>query len=206
MAAPAPYPPSAAQRGEDAAPWADAGGPWQWATLGTLSPDRPGIVAATARFLTQRGAGIHAQAARRVGGLFASHTLIHAAPADLDRIRAVYAAELAEFQPALADAPPPAPARDDPRLLLTLHAADEPGILAAVTKPIAAAGAAAAALSFAQYPRLDAPRGTPLFVAELTVLARDAVASRHIAAELLRLEREHGWEIDYRPEKRAGNP
>ncbi len=202
--APAPYPPSAGQRGEDATPWADAGGPWQWGALGTLSPDRPGIVAATARFLTQRGAGIHAQAARRVGGLFASHTLFHAADADLTRIRAEYAEELAEFQPVLAEAPPPPPARDDLRLHLTLHAADEPGILAAVTKPIAAAGAAVASLSFGQYPRLDAPRGTPLFVAELGLLARDAVASRHIAAELLKLEREHGWEIDYRPEKRAG--
>ena len=120
----------------------------------------------------------------------------------MDRMRSGYAAALAEFGPVLTAAPPPPAPRADPALGLTVHAADEPGVPAAVTKPVAATGAAVAAVSFGQYPRLVAPRGTPLFVAELNLEARDAAASRGIAAELLRLEREHGWEIDYRPEKR----
>jgi hypothetical protein len=59
-------------------------------------------------------------------------------------------------------------------------------------------------VSFGLYPGAESPRGVPLFVVEMSLLVRDYIASRHIEAELLALELDRGWEVDYRPAKKAG--
>ena len=58
-------------------------------------------------------------------------------------------------------------------------------------------------MSFGLYPRQDMPGATPLFVAEFDLLVRDFIASRHIKEALLELEKQHGWEMDYRPGRKA---
>jgi glycine cleavage system regulatory protein len=176
--------------------------PMKWAVLSTISTDRPGILASNTRFLGQRRASIYSQAARRIGNQFSSHCLFKANSADMDRVKREHRSELKDFRPTFIDATPPSPTGDDLRLDLTVHAMDQPGILANVTAPITAHGASITAVSFGLYPSRELPHGTPLFVAELSLLVRDYIASRHIEAELLDLERNRGWEIDYRPAKR----
>jgi glycine cleavage system transcriptional repressor len=199
----APYPPSAGQRWAPAppppgeAPFANAS---QWAVLSTISTDRPGIIASSSRFLAQRRANIHSQAARRVGELFSAHYLLRATEADLQQIQRDYRKELADFAPRLVEAARPAHPADALHLELTVHAIDEPGILAGLCRPITNHGASIASVSFGVYPGTGTnANSTPLFVVEMSLLVRDYIASRHIEAELLTLERNRGWEIDYRP-------
>jgi glycine cleavage system regulatory protein len=194
------WPPEAPRTAEPAG--RQSADPLKWGVLSTVSPDRPGILSSSSRFLGQRRASIHSQAARRIGSLFSSHCLFKAGGADMERVKREYPQELGDFRPTLTDSPPPAAVADDLHLELTVHALDEPGILARVSQPIAAYGASIAAVSFGLYPARDLPQGVPLFVAEMNLLVRDYIASRHIESELLTLERDRGWEIDYRPAKR----
>jgi len=176
--------------------------PVKWAILSTISTDRPGILAGNSRFLGQRRASIHSQAARRIGNQFSSHCLFKTSSADMDRVKREYLQELKDFHPTLINATSPAASTDDLHLQLSVHAIDEPGILADVSRPITAHGASITTLAFGLYPARDMPRGTPLFVAEMNLLVRDHIASRHIESELLNLERDKGWEVDYRRAKR----
>ena len=207
MPATAPYPPSAgatsARPGGAPAdsPFAD---PPKWAVLSTISADKPGIVAGCSKFLAAHRANIHSQASRRVGDSFAAHDLFRAADEDMAAIRAAFTTELADFQPSLIEAVKPTAPGDELHLELTVHAMDEPGILAALTAPITQFGASIASLSFGVYPG-PGVGGTPLFVVEAGLLVRDFVASRHIEAELLKLEKDRCWEIDYRPVKKQAS-
>jgi len=199
----APYPPSAAA---SAVPPATAPAdepfsePPKWAVISTISEDKPGIVAGCSAFLAERRANIHSQAARRIGDRFTAHYLFRATEEDMAAIRHDMSRELADFHPKLSDATKPAAPGDDLRLELTVHALDEPGILAGLTAPITQFGGSIASLSFGAYPG-SGVGGTPLFVVQAGLLVRDYIASRHIAAELLKLEKDRGWEIDYRPAK-----
>jgi len=199
----APYPPSAAastpaKAGTTAeAPFAD---PPKWAVLSTLSVDKPGIVAGCAKFLADRRANIHSQTARRIGDRFSAHYLFQASEDDMSAIRASFAEELADLSPSLVEATKPGAPGNELHLELTVHAMDEPGILAGLTAPLTQFGASIASISFGSYPG-SGVGGTPLFVVEAGLLVRDYIASRHIEAELLKLEKERGWEIDYRPAK-----
>jgi glycine cleavage system regulatory protein len=205
----APYPPSAGATWAPSAaapaeaPFADPpfADPPKWAVLSTLSADRPGIIAGCAKFLADRRANIHSQTARRIGDRFAAHFLFRAADDDLAAVRGEFAKELADFQPALVDSSKPSALGNELHLELTVHAMDEPGILAGLTKPITNYGASIVSLSFGVYPGTGVG-GTPLFVVEMGLLVRDYIASRHIEAELLKLEKDRGWEIDYRPAKK----
>jgi glycine cleavage system regulatory protein len=200
----APYPPSAAASVTAAAVPADAPftDPPKWAVLTTISPDKPGIVAGCSKFLADRRANIHSQAARRIGDRFAAHYLFRATEEDMAAIRSDFAKELGSFQPSLVEAVKPTAAGDELHLELTVHALDEPGILAGLTAPITQYGSSIASVSFGSYPGTGVG-GTPLFVVEAGLLVRDYIASRHIEAELLKLEKDRGWEIDYRPAKKA---
>ena len=199
----APYPPSAAATavppsavpGES--PFAD---PPKWAVLSTISADKPGIVAGCAKFLADRRANIHSQSARRIGDRFTAHYLFRTSDEDMATIRSSVATDIADFQPSLVDAVKPTAAGDELHLELTVHAMDEPGILAGLTAPLTQFGASIVSLSFGVYPG-SGVGGTPLFVVEAGLLVRDYIASRHIEAELLKLEKDRGWEIDYRPAK-----
>jgi glycine cleavage system regulatory protein len=200
----APYPPSAAAtKPTPSAPPAEPpfGDPAKWAVLSTLSADKPGIVAVCSKFLADRRANIHSQSARRIGDRFASHYLFRASEADFTAIQAALAKELGDFQPSLVEAVKPAAPGDELHLELTVHAMDEPGILAGLTAPITQFGASIASLSFGSYPG-PGVGGTPLFVVEAGLLVRDYIASRHIEAGLVALEKQRGWEIDYRPAKK----
>lgn len=199
----APYPPSGGQRWKfeppppTDAPFTD---PMKWGLLSTLSPDKPGLVASGSRFLADRRANIHSQDARRIGDLFAAHYLFRASEEDLNRIRAEFGKELADAQPRLLEALKPAQPGDELRLELTVHAMDESGILAALTRPITQYGGSIVSVSFGVYPGTGINASTtPLFVVDMSLLVRDYIASRHIEAELLAMERDRGWEIDYRP-------
>jgi glycine cleavage system regulatory protein len=208
VASTAPYPPSAGVKPvTQAAPQGTTSGSGEeapkWAVLSTMSPDRPGIVASASRFLGQRRASIHSQAARRIGELFCAHYLFKASAADMERVKAEFSRELADFTPTLTDAVSPALPGDELRLELTVHAMDEPGILAGLSKAITMYGASIASVSFGLYPAAESPRGVPLFVVEMSLLVRDYIASRHIEAALLALELEHGWEVDYRPARKS---
>jgi glycine cleavage system regulatory protein len=203
----APYPPTVGKRwapeptGPPDTPYAT---PLKWAVLSTISADRAGIIASGSRFLAQCKANIHSQTANRVGELFAAHYLFRAADADMQRIQRDYKELLGDFGPRLVEAVKPAPTADALRLELTVHAIDEPGILAAVSQPIASHGASIAQVAFGVYPGSTAnANSTPLFVVEMSLLVRDFIASRHIEAELLAMERDRGWEVDYRPMRKA---
>ena len=205
----APYPPSDKLRwGPEVAPAAaDApyADPAQWAVLSTISSDRPGIIASCAKFLAQRRANIHTQDARRIGEMFSAHYLFRASAADMERVKREYRTELSDFKPTLVESPRPtaALASDDLRIEMTVHAIDEPGILAALTQPITMHGASIAALSFGLYPGTGSnATSKPLFVVEMSLLVRDFLASKHIEAELRELKRDRGWEIDYHPRKK----
>lgn len=201
----APYPPSAAASGSHPAPApaeAPFSDPMKWAVLSTMSADRPGIVAGGSKFLADHHANIHSQAARRIGDRFSAHYLFRASDADLTAIRTELPKALGDSQPALIESVKPAAPGNELHLELTVHAMDEPGILAGLTAPITQFGASIVSLSFGVYPG-PSVGGTPLFVVEAGLLVRDYIASRHIEAELLKLEKERGWEIDYRPAKKA---
>ncbi|MFO0802230.1 MAG: hypothetical protein U0791_03800 [Gemmataceae bacterium] len=201
----APYPPSAAASATAAAVPADAPftDPPKWSVLSTISADKPGIVAGCSKFLADRQANIHSQSARRIGDRFTAHYLFRASEEDMAAIRKDFATALADFSPSLVEAVKPAAPGDELHLELTVHAMDEPGILAGLTAPLTQFGASIASLSFGAYPG-SSVGGTPLFVVEAGLLVRDYIASRHIEAELLKLEKDRGWEIDYRPAKKSG--
>jgi hypothetical protein len=110
---------------------------------------------------------------------------------------------LSAFNPTLIDALAPPAANSDLVVDLTVHAIDQPGILSGLTKPISGHGASIGAVSFGLYAGENPPHGSGLFVVEMNLLVRDFIASRHIESELLDLERENNWEIDYRPAKLA---
>jgi glycine cleavage system regulatory protein len=200
----APYPPSAAASATAAAVPADSpfADPPKWAVLSTISADKPGIVAGCSKFLADRRANIHSQSARRIGDRFTAHYLFRASEEDMAAIRKDFATALADFSPSLVEAVKPAAPGDELHLELTVHAMDEPGILAGLTAPLTQFGASIASLSFGVYPG-SGVGGTPLFVVEAGLLVRDYIASRHIEAELLKLEKDRGWEIDYRPAKKS---
>lgn len=213
VASTAPYPPSGGVKWTPPTPSANPSGERppaeapKWAVLSTIGTDRPGIIASTANFLAEHKASIHAQTARRVSELFSSHCLVKASAADMERVKRDYRETLGDFRPTFVEAPPPTPFDDDLlRLDLTVHALDEPGIISGLTAPIASHGASIATLSFGLYPdrRAGSPAGSrALFVVEMSLLVRDANASKHIEAGLLALERDRGWEVDYRPARRT---
>ena len=199
----APYPPTAGKRWAEEAtapPESASSAPLEWAVLSTISADRAGIIASASHFLAERRANIHSQTANRLGEQFCAHYLFGATDGDMQQIGREYQEKLGDFRPRLVQAVKPANPDDALRLELTVHAIDAPGILATVSQPITNHGASIAQLSFGIYPGSTAnANSSPSFVIEVSLLVRDFSASRHIEAELLAMERDRGWEIDYRP-------
>lgn len=107
-----------------------------------LGDDRPGIVAGITGALAQVGGNLEDSSMTILRGHFAM-TLVVVAAAELSEVRAALApvadrlAVTVAVNP-VADEPPPAPT--GPHHLLTVHGADRPGIVAAVTGLLAERG------------------------------------------------------------------
>jgi glycine cleavage system transcriptional repressor len=114
-------------------------------SLSAVGADRPGIIAAVAERLVAHGVNVTDSQMGILRGFFAM-TLLVTAPDDVDEdalaadVRAV-GDRLRLEAVTLRSVPDPAPATlEAPTHVVSVHGADHPGILAAVTRSLAAAG------------------------------------------------------------------
>jgi glycine cleavage system transcriptional repressor len=101
--------------------------------------DRPGIIAAVAERLVAHGANVTDSRMAILRGHFALTLIVEGAErdalaADLDRIDVLETWSVAEVAEAASAA------RSEPTAVVSVHGADHPGILAAVTRVLADAG------------------------------------------------------------------
>lgn len=106
-----------------------------------VGADRPGIVAAVTRVLTDRGGNLEDSAMTILGGHFAIMLLV-ATDDDPESLRTALAEETAEFALTLSVSPAVGGRTQTvPTHLLSVYGADRPGIVAGVSEAVAAVGA-----------------------------------------------------------------
>ena len=156
--------------------------------LTVLGDDRPGLVDAISRVISDHGGNWERSQMARLGGKFAGIVQVTVADPGADELRAALLALSAEgallvavdqtdADPATAE--PPAPGH---RFVLTLVGTDRPGLVHAVTAPLAALGASIE--EFTTTTRNAPMSGGTLFEANATVVLPPSIDIASVRAQL----------------------
>lgn len=137
-----------------------------------VGADRPGIVAAVAEVLRERGGNVEDSAMTILGGHFAI-VLIVASEDQPDDLRDALLAATRELGLTISVSRADGPhGRVEPTHLLTVYGADHPGILAGVARAIADVGANVTDLET----RVLSPDDEPVYAMVVEILCDDAAA------------------------------
>lgn len=174
----------------------------KYIVISGLGPDRPGIVAVTTRFLTERGANVEDSRAAVLGGEFGLLVLASGPPEAIDRVNADISTLNASTGLTFAMRPTVSPedhrrARAVP-YRVEANALDHEGIVHAITDVLYTAGINIVSLETSVR---NAPvTGTELFSLVAHVDVPDGVSVESVRAALAAVARSQNLDAEMRPE------
>lgn len=174
----------------------------KYIVISGLGPDRPGIVAATTRYLTEHGANVEDSRAAVLGGEFGLLVLASGPPEAMDRVTSSLAA--LEDTTGLAFVARPTMSPEEHRRARALpyrveaNALDHEGIVHAITDVLYKAGINIVSLETSVR---NAPvTGTELFSLVAHVDVPEGVPVEGVRAALANVARSQNLDVELRPE------
>ncbi len=158
--------------------------------VAVLGPDRPGVIAALSEVLLAESGNLEDASMTILRGQFAM-TLVVDVPASAEAVAADLApvAERLGLLVSVRDAPSTHAALGGDPFVVTVHGADRPGIVHAVTAAIAAVGGNITDLStrlagdlYVLHAEVDLPGDASALAARLTRLSADLEVEAHVRA------------------------